>query len=364
MHQEGFVDWLIKIVSDHDIELVIIAGDVFDRSIPPQESVVLFERALIELSARCPIYLVPGNHDSAVRLGYGGKFFAANGVHIQSTIDGIGNPLAIRGTDGTELVVYGIPYLHPDIHSTDMGVERSHAAVLKSAMDRVRADLDERESVRSIAVSHAFVTGGSGSDSERDLEIGGVADVPSHVFSGVDYVAMGHLHGAQNISSESGIIRYSGSPLPYSFSEERHIKSVSIIDLPNQGTISVEVIEVPQPAPLVTLRGTMEYFETSVDLDAHVNSWLRFQITDARRPDNAMQRLSKRFNHVLHLEFDPERAPDDQRTAVTRLDPQKTPPIELATAFIGYVTGDRANDSEVDVLQESIENINSRTHSS
>lgn len=363
-HQEQFVDWLIEIVGEHNVELVVIAGDIFDRSIPPQESVVLFERALIELSARCSVYIVPGNHDSAVRLGYGGRFFAANGVHIQSTVDGIGSPLEIRGTDDTELVVYGIPYLHPDLHSADMGVERSHAAVLKSAMDRVRADLSERESVRSIAVSHAFVTGGSGSDSERDLEIGGVGDAPSHVYSGVDYVAMGHLHGAQVISSESGIVRYSGSPLPYSFSEEKHVKSVTVIDFPPQGDITVEVIDVPQPAPLVTLRGTMEYFENSEDLDSHMNSWLRFQITDTRRPDNAMQRLSKRFNHVLHLEFDPDNSQGDQGVSPTRLDPQKTPPIELATAFIGYVTGDHASDPEIDVLRESIENINSRTYNS
>lgn len=361
-HQESFVDWLIEITSTHDVELVVIAGDIFDRSIPPQESVVLFEKAITELSAASLVYVVPGNHDSAVRLGYGGKFFAANGVHIQSSLDGIATPLEVTSGDGTELVVYGIPYLHPDIHSAELGVERSHDAVLNAVMDRVRADLNGRESVRSIAVSHAFVTGGASSESERDVEIGGVGDVPSRVYSGVDYVAMGHLHGAQVISSESGIIRYSGSPLPYSFSEEKHTKSVTLVDIPSQGEITFEVIPVPQPAPLITLRGTMEHLETSGDLDDHVDSWIRFQITDPRRPDNAMQRLSQRFNHVMHLEFDPEISETDQMTHVVRLDPHKTPPIELATSFIRYVTGDQAKDSEVEVLRESIENINSQAN--
>lgn len=363
-HQETFIDWLVETTATNEVELVVIAGDVFDRSIPPQESVVLFERAITELSAISSVYLVPGNHDSAVRLGYGGKFFAANGVHIQSTLEGIGTPLEITAADGTELVVYGIPYLHPDLHSASLGVERSHAAVLNSAMDRIRADLEGRHSVRSIAVSHAFVTGGAGSDSERDLEIGGIGDAPSHVYSGVDYVAMGHLHGGQVIASESGIIRYSGSPLPYSFSEEKHTKSVTLIDVPPSGEITYEVIPVPQPAPLVTLRGTIEYFETAAELDEHVNSWIRFQITDSRRPENAMQRLAQRFNHVMHLDFDPEGSTNNHSVQSVRLDPQKTPPLELATAFISYVTGDAALESEVEVLRESIENINSQAHTS
>lgn len=363
-HQENFIDWLIETTSQLDVELVVIAGDVFDRSIPPQESVVLFERAIIELSALCSVYVVPGNHDSAVRLGYGGKFFAANGVHIQSTLEGIGTPLELTAGDGTELVVYGIPYLHPDLHSAHLGVERSHAAVLTSAMDRIRADLEGRHSVRSIAVSHAFVTGGAGSDSERDLEIGGIGDAPSHVYSGVDYVAMGHLHGAQVIKSESGIIRYSGSPLPYSFSEEKHIKSVTLIDVPSSGEITYEEIPIPQAAPLVTLRGTLDYFESAAELDEHLNSWIRFQITDTRRPENAMQRLAQRFNHVMHLDFEPEGSTINQSAQSARLDPQKTPPLELATAFIGYVTGDAARASEVEVLRDSIEQINSRAHTS
>lgn len=363
-HQEVFIDWLIETTVQNSVDLVVIAGDIFDRSIPPQESVVLFEKAVIELSAISAVFVVPGNHDSAVRLGYGGKFFAANGVHIQSKVGEIGNPLEIVGRDGTELVVYGIPYLHPDIHCTELGVDRSHAAVLGEAMNRVRTDLASRKGVRSIAAAHAFVTGGSGSDSERDLEVGGIGDAPAHLFHGVDYVAMGHLHGEQNISSDAGIIRYSGSPLPYSFSEEKHLKSVTLIDIPGQGEVTYEVIPTPQPAPLVTIRGNMDYLENHPDLEPHVDSWVRFQITDARRPDNAMKRLSQRFTNVLHLEFNPESDHADRSENAMRMDPQQTPPLELATAFIGYVTQDTATDTEITVLREAIEHLNSQEYTS
>jgi exonuclease SbcD len=210
-HQESFVDWLIDTAADLDIELVVIAGDIFDRSVPPQESVALFEKALIGLSALCPVFVTPGNHDSAVRLGYGGTFFAASGVHIQSTTEFIDQPLVITSPD-------------PDIHAAEFGVERSHTAVLTHAMNRIRTDLAHRSAARSMVVSHAFVTGGAGSDSERDLEIGGIGDAPASVFAGVDYTAMGHLHGAQVIGSDSGLIRYSGSPLPYSFGRKAREK--------------------------------------------------------------------------------------------------------------------------------------------
>ena len=363
-HQESFVDWLIDTAADFGIELVVIAGDIFDRSVPPQESVALFEKALIGLSALCPVFVTPGNHDSAVRLGYGGTFFAASGVHIQSTTESIDQPLVITSPDGTELSVYGIPYLHPDIHAAEFGVERSHTAVLTYAMNRIRTDLAHRSDVRSMVVSHAFVTGGAGSESERDLEIGGIGDAPASVFSGVDYTAMGHLHGAQVIGSESGVIRYSGSPLPYSFSEEKHVKSVTVIDIPPRGEITTTVIPVPQPAPLVTLRGTIEFLETDSSLDGHIDSWVRCQITDQRRPENAMKRLSQRFNHVMHLEFTPEaNSPGDMDSVSgvnARLDPQKTPPLELAAAFIAHVTNDQVTETERVLMQAAIETVNSQ----
>lgn len=363
-HQEAFVDWIAITAQDLGIELVVIAGDIFDRSVPPQESVALFEKALMGLSAICPVFVIPGNHDSAVRLGYGGSFFAASGVHIQSRTDSMDHPLVVTSPDGTELAVYGIPYLHPDIHAAEFAVQRTHTAVLTHAMGVIRADLAHRRDIRSMVVAHAFVTGGSGSESERDLEIGGIGDAPSSVFAGVDYTAMGHLHGAQVISSESGVIRYSGSPLPYSFSEEKHVKSVTLIDIPPRGEITTTVIPVPQPAPLVTLRGSIDFLETDSSLEVHIDSWVRCQITDQRRPENAMKRLSQRFNHVLHLVFDPEtNSSGDMKSdggVNARLDPQKTPPLELAAAFIAHVTNDQVTETERDLMQSAIETVNSQ----
>jgi len=360
-HQEEFVEWLITEAAGQGVELVVIAGDIFDRSVPPQESITLFERALVGLSSVCPVFVIPGNHDSAVRLGYGGTFFESNGVHIRSETAKIDQPVHIKAADSTELVVYGIPYLHPDIHSAEFGVSRSHSAVLNHAMERICGDLEGKGDVRSMVVSHAFITGGAQSESERDLEIGGIGDAPGSIFSGIDYIAMGHLHGAQEVASETGIIRYSGSPLPYSFSEERHLKSVTLIDIPANGKITTTLIPVPQPAPLVTIEGTMEYLETEPSLSEHVDSWVRCKITDRRRPENPMKRLSARFNHVLKLEFDPDlsQLDSEERGPRPRLDPQKVPRIDLVSEFFAEVTHSPMTETERSLMAAAIESVNS-----
>lgn len=359
-HQEAFIDWLVATVAEYSVDLLVIAGDIFDRSVPPQESVALFERALTELSAVSPVFLIPGNHDSAVRLGYGGTFFASHGVHIQSSVESLDNPVLIEGADGVNVAVYGIPYLHPDIHAVPFGVERSHTAVLTSAMNRIRTDISKREPARTLVVSHAFVTGGSGSESERDLDIGGIGDSPARVFAGVDYTAMGHLHGPQVIASDSGLIRYSGSPLAYSFSEEKHIKSVTLVNIPLEGEVTTETIPVPQPAALVTLTGSMDYLENDSALEIHRDAWIRARITDRRRPENAMKRLSQRFSQVMHLDFVPERDSNSDADALStqRLDPQKTPPLDVSSAFIAYVTADHISESERELVQNAIETVN------
>lgn len=152
-HQEVFVDWLIELVAAEQVELVLIAGDVYDRAVPPTESVQLFDRSLIGLSAVCPVFITPGNHDSAVRLGFGSGLMSANGVHIRSEIADIGVPLEIVGRDGTKVVVYGIPYLQPEVVFNQLEADRTHFGVLTAAMERIRADVADRGETRVVVVS-------------------------------------------------------------------------------------------------------------------------------------------------------------------------------------------------------------------
>ena len=360
VHQEVFIDWLIAFVITEQVELVVIAGDVYDRSVPPTESVRLFDRALIGLSSVCPVFITPGNHDSAVRLGFGSGLMVTNGVHIRSEISDIGVPLELTGRDGTAVVVYGIPYLQPEVVATQLEAERTHAGVLSAAMDHIRADVINRGDARVVVVSHAFITGGSSSESERSLEIGGIGDAPSTIFAGVDYVAMGHLHGAQVISTpenSSTVVKYSGSPLPYSFSEEKHNKSVTLIDIPTVGSIAYENISTPVPGPLLTITGELEALLNDSQFDGVENYWVRAVVTDPTRQERTRERLTERFTNLKHIEFLPQGGA--QTVSISeRLDPQSTPPIEIAADFVAHVSNGEISDPQRMLFQGAIESVN------
>ncbi len=359
-HQAAFIDWLIAFVAEQHVELVVIAGDIYDRAVPPAESVRLFDRALVGLSAVCPVFIIPGNHDSAVRLGFGSGLMSANGVHIRSKISDIGVPLEITGRDGAQVAVYGIPYLQPEVVFTELESERTHAGVLTAAMAQIHTDLVDRNETWVMVVAHAFITGGSGSESERSLEIGGIGDAPSSIFSGIDYIAMGHLHGAQVISTpedSNTIVKYSGSPLPYSFSEENHKKSVTLVEIPFGAPVVFENILTPVPGPLVSVTGELEVLLSDPDFAEHESSWVRAIVTDPTRQERTRERLVQRFPNLKHIEFSP-RGGAGTVSISERLDPQTTPPIAIGAGFISHVTGGEISDSQQALMQSAIEKVN------
>ena len=233
--QEAFVDHLVDTARAERVDAVVVAGDVYDRAVPPLPAVELFDEALHRLAGiGVPTVMISGNHDSARRLGVGARLMAGSGIHLRTSPGDCAVPVVLRDAHG-EVAFYGLPYLEPALVREELGARRAdHAAVLGAAMDRVRADLAAHPAgTRSVVLAHAFVTGGAACDSERDITAGGVAAVPAEVFDGVDYVALGHLHGSQVISDR---VRYCGSPLAYSFSEAGHRKSMWLVDLGRSGT--------------------------------------------------------------------------------------------------------------------------------
>jgi exonuclease SbcD len=306
--QRAFLDHLVATVEEHAVDAVLVAGDVYDRAVPPLAAVALFDDALHRLAALgVPTVMISGNHDSARRLGVGSGLLGRAGVHLLTDPARCGTPVVLADADG-EVAVYGLPYLEPALAGGALGVNRrSHTAVLTAAMDRVRADLAGRPGgTRSVVLAHAFVTGGRTSDSERDLTVGGVASVPASVFDGVDYAALGHLHGSQTVSDR---VRYSGSPLAYSFSEAAHRKSSWLVDLGADGRIEAVRIPCPVPRPLARLRGTLEELLEAPEHERHREAWVEATVTDAVRPRDPLARLTGRYPHLLHLVFDPQGAP-------------------------------------------------------
>jgi exonuclease SbcD len=301
-HQAAYVDHLLDVVEAERVDLVVVSGDVYDRALPHVDAVRLADETLARLAAsRAKVVLTSGNHDSAHRLGFSSRLIDAAGVFIRTDATTVGTPVLLEDEHGP-VAVHAIPYLDPDSMREPWGLSvRSHEAALTEAMRRVRADLARRPS-RSVVLAHAFVAGAEPSDSERDISVGGVSMVPTSVFDGVDYAALGHLHGRHTLTET---VRYSGSPLAYSFSEAAQLKGSWLVELGATGLVSTEFVEAPVPRPLARIRGTLDELLADPRLGVHEASWVQATLTDATRPLQAMDRLRTRFPHTLVLGFEP-----------------------------------------------------------
>ncbi|MEY2246625.1 exonuclease SbcCD subunit D [Streptomyces sp. BF23-18] len=353
--QSRFIGHLVTTAREREVDAVVVSGDVYDRAVPPLAAVQLFDDALHRLAdLGVPTVMISGNHDSARRLGVGAGLIGRAGVHLRTDPAGCGTPVVLADAHG-DVAFYGLPYLEPALVKDEFGVEKAgHETVLAAAMDRVRADLAGRAPcTRSVVLAHAFVTGGEASDSERDITVGGVASVPAGVFDGVDYTALGHLHGSQAITER---VRYSGSPLPYSFSEADHRKSMWLVDLGPDGSLAAERIDCPVPRPLARLRGRLEDLLADQALDRHTGAWVEATLTDPVRPADPMARLAGRFPHTLSLVFDPERSPQDPGVSYARRIAGRSEE-QIAEDFVAHVRGVGPDAREQAVLQDAFDAV-------
>ncbi|MDN3262331.1 exonuclease SbcCD subunit D [Streptomyces sp. CSDS2] len=353
--QAGFIGHLVTTVREREVDAVVVSGDVYDRAVPPLAAVELFDTALHRLAdLGVPTVMISGNHDSARRLGVGAGLIDRAGIHLRTEPSAAGTPVILRDAHG-DVAFYGLPYLEPALVKDEFGVGKvGHEAVLGAAMDRVRADLAARPpGTRSVVLAHAFVTGGQASDSERDITVGGVAAVPAGIFDGADYVALGHLHGCQTITER---VRYSGSPLAYSFSEAGHRKSMWLIDLDADGSVTAERVDCPVPRPLARIRGRLDDLLADPALARHEDAWVEATLTDPVRPAEPMARLTARFPHTLSLVFAPERAPDDPRVSYARRLAGRSDE-QIAQDFVAHVRGAGPDAAETAVLREAFDAV-------
>jgi exonuclease SbcD len=300
--QEEVLSGLAGVVVAESVDVVVVAGDVYDRAVPSADATGVLDRVLMRLrSAGAVVVLTPGNHDSARRLSFGAGLMARSGVHVRATTAGLDEPVLLRDEHG-EVAVYGLPYLEPELarHELGLSAARSHEAVLTEAMERVRRDLFLRPGARSVVLAHAFVGGGVPSDSERDICVGGVDLVPAPVFDGVDYVALGHLHRPQTITER---LRYSGSPLAYSFGEAGQGKQVWLVDLDAAGLAGVRALALPTPRPLTVLTGTLDELLADPAHTGVEEHFVSARLTDDVRPSDPMRQLQTRFPHCVHLDW-------------------------------------------------------------
>ncbi|MCX4096088.1 exonuclease SbcCD subunit D [Nocardia sp. alder85J] len=301
---------IAEIVAEQRVDVVLVPGDVYDRSIPGAEAIAVCNRGFEAIrAAGAVIVATSGNHDSPTRLGALGSFAAAGGLHLRTTVADMDRPVLLSDEFG-EIACYGLPYLEPEITRVELQVPqaRTHADILAAAMARIRADLAARGNPRSVLLAHAFVVGGEATGSERSISVGGVETVPQTAFDGIDYVALGHLHSPQ-VLSES--VRYSGSPLPYSFGERSHRKSVWVLELAAGGLKEVVRHELPRVRGLAQLTGDLEALLTDPAHAEFEDHYVSAQLTDHARPVDGLRRLRERFHHAVHVEWSrPEGNPE------------------------------------------------------
>ncbi|MGR8011843.1 exonuclease SbcCD subunit D [Streptomyces hypolithicus] len=354
--QAAYLDHLVATVREQDVDAVLVAGDVYDRAVPPLAAVELFDQALHRLAeAGAATVMISGNHDSARRLGVGAGLIDRAGIHLRTDPARCATPVVVSDAHG-DIALYGLPYLEPALVRDEFKVDRpGHEVVITAAMERVRADLAGRPAgTRSVVLAHAFVAGGEASDSERDITVGGVAAVPAGVFDGVDYVALGHLHGSQALTDR---VRYSGSPLAYSFSEADHRKTMWLIDLGPGGEIDAQRLDCPVPRRVARIRGRLGELLQDASLERHEESWVEATLTDPVRPAEPMARLCARFPHTLSLVFDPERAPDDPLASYAQRLKGRSD-RQIAEDFVAHVRGGSGpDDGERTVLFGAFDDV-------
>ncbi len=305
--QRAFLAWLAGQVEELGVDLVVVAGDVYDRSMPSEEAVALLDDGLDRIrAAGATVAMVPGNHDSARRLGFGARRQALGGVHVFADDSRPPEPWLFEA-GGEAVAVVAVPFLDPLVAPAPLpGPDgspraRTHARVLSDFLCAGRDALSRWPAVPSIAIAHAFVTGAAPSDSEKTLAIGGTDMVESSLFDGFDYVALGHLHRPQVVGSASRV-GYSGSPLAYSFSEE-HQKSVRLVEIADGEVVEVTTVEIPLGRPVVTLEGTLESLLTDPVHDPFVDHWVAARLTDRTTQVQALERLRTRFPHAVSVRY-------------------------------------------------------------
>lgn len=302
--QQYILEEILRIIDSEKPDGVLIAGDVYDKTVPSAEAVTLLDEFLVQLSKRdTQTFLISGNHDSAERLAFGGRLMEQSGIHIARVYNGVLAPLTLRDEYGS-VDLYLLPFLRP------VQVRRffpeSEIATYTEAMAAVLGAADIDKTHRNVLVTHQFVTGAQTCDSE-ELSVGGTDNVDVSVFDDFDYVALGHIHGPQKIGRET--VRYCGTPLKYSFSEVGHKKSVTVVELAEKGSVAIRTVPLVPKRDMSELCGAYNELMLRENYEGKPfrNDYLRITLTDEEDIPNAVNNLRTVYPYIMRLDYDNRR---------------------------------------------------------
>lgn len=337
---------ILDAVREEQPDAVLIAGDVYDRAVPSEEAIELFDQFLVDLTtAQVQVYVISGNHDSAERVSYGGRLMEASGLHIAPVYKGKIEPFKLEDTHGT-VNFWLIPFLKPS-HVRHFYPEAAIASYT-DAMRVVIENMNLDPTIRNVALSHQFITGSTVSDSEDLHMVGGLDEVEAAVFEPFDYVALGHLHGPQAAGYEK--VRYSGSPLKYSFSEVNQKKAITVVELGEKDELKVREIPLKPLHDMIRIRGS---FAELMESTAPKYDYYEITLTDEEDVPNAMVRLTELYSNLMAMKYDNTRTRTESKINEVG-DSREKQPIELFRELFEIQNGKPLDEAQEAYMQQLI----------
>lgn len=351
--QEYILREILAIADREMPDGILIAGDVYDKSVPSAEAVTLLDSFLNSLSKRgFKVYIISGNHDSPERMAFGSQLMVQSGIHIARVYDGNVAPIVLEDSFG-KVNIYLLPFIKP-IHVRrfyeDAKIE-SYTDAMRVAIENMKIDTSER----NILVTHQFVTGATRSDSE-EISVGGTDNVDASVFEDFDYVALGHIHSPQNCGSEK--IRYCGTPLKYSFSEVNDKKSVTVVEIGEKGNLEVRTLPLKPLRDLAEIRGKYDDImaKSFYENTSYTSDYMRITLTDEEDIIDAIGKLRVVYKNLMTIDY------DNKRTRSVGIidgavDVDKKSPLELFEEFYEYQNGSKMSEEQKEFVQMLLERI-------
>lgn len=351
--QEYILNEIINIIDSQKPDGVIIAGDVYDKSVPSAEAVALFDDFLVSLSKRnLFVFVISGNHDSPERIAFGGRLMEASNIYMSPVYAGDVSPVTLEDEFG-KINIWMLPFVKP-VHVRKFN-EDAEIITYTDAMRVAIENLDVNSNERNIMITHQFVTGADRTESE-EISVGGTDNVDVAVFEAFDYTALGHIHRAQNCKSPK--VRYSGTPLKYSFSESKDIKSVTIVEIKEKGNLAVDTITLKPMRDMVEIKGKYEeiMLRDFYKATSYPNDYVHITLTDEDDIPDAIGKLRTVYHNLMKLDYDNLRT-RNMNSVDGAYDVEKKSPFELFAEFYEMQNNQPMNDNQGAFIKKLIEEI-------
>ena len=351
--QDYILKKILEVIDEEKPDSVIIAGDVYDKSVPSAEAVALFDSFLVSLAERnIQVFVISGNHDSAERIAFGSRLMDASGIHLSPVYSGEVSPIEMSDDYG-RVNVYMLPFVKPSNVRAFFPEKEisSYTDAVKTAIDRMSVD----PSQRNILITHQFVTGAASAGSE-ELSVGGTDNVAAEVFDGFDYVALGHIHRSQKCGHE--YVRYSGTPLKYSFSEAKDQKSVTVVEMKEKGNLEISSVPLKPKHDMVEIRGTYNelMLKSFYENTSYRSDYVHITLTDEDDVPDALAKLRVVYKNIMKLDYDNTRT---RNNAVLKdiEDVKSKSPFDLFSEFYRTQNGLEMSDEQAETVISLVEKI-------